>query len=72
MAEIILTIGEQIERSRDGRTQKWIVSKMNDLLPEDEQVTEVDFSNKKNGHLSFTDKQLKALSKILKTTFTFE
>ena len=63
-----LTIGEQIDRNKDGRSQKWIVQKMNDTMQEmnpDYSLTEVQFSNKKNGWDSFTELELTALSEIL-------
>ena len=64
---ISLTIGEQIERVLDGRKQKWVVEK---LRERDNDISEVQFSNKKNGHEPFTEKELKDLSKILKAEFT--
>ena len=60
----LLTIGEQIDRAKDGRSQKWIVKKMNDA---DIEISEVEFSNCKNGHSKFTEKALAKLSEILGT-----
>tara|TARA_R110000868_G_scaffold364642_1_gene627521 strand:- start:66 stop:281 length:216 start_codon:yes stop_codon:yes gene_type:complete len=68
MAEKIkLTIAEQIDRAREGRSQTYIVGKMNDAGVE---ITEVTFSRKKLGRAedSFTKDELKALSEILGTT----
>lgn len=70
MAVITLTLAEQIERSLDGRKQNWVVNKMNETLPETEQITVVQFSNCKNGNTSFSEKQLSTLSGILGTEFT--
>lgn len=67
--EIKLTIGEQIERSRDGRSQKWIVAKM---VENGIEITEVQFSNKKNGHDNFSEKELTILSEILGVTLSAE
>lgn len=61
-----LTIGEQIDRYRDGRSQKWMIGK---LLDKGIKITEVQFSNKKNGN-GFDEKELKALSEILGTKLT--
>jgi hypothetical protein len=57
-----LTIGEQIDRHRQGRSQKWIVSKM---VEKGIKITEVKLSNKKNGYELFTEDELAALSEIL-------
>lgn len=58
-----LTIGEQIDRSRDGRSQKWMIGK---LLEKGIKITEVQFSTKKTGNC-FEPEELKALSEILGT-----
>lgn len=63
----LLTIGEKIDRIRDGRTQKWVVRKMNE---EGITISEVQFSNKKNGSDTFSDQEIKILSKILGTKLT--
>lgn len=60
-----LTITEQINRTLDGRKQKWVVDKMNELGGHE--LTEVRFSNKKNGHDEFTPEELKTLQEILGT-----
>lgn len=66
MAELIaLTLEEKIDRAKDGRTQTWIVGKLNDLLPDGEKITEVNFSRKKKGFEQFTQAELSALSKVL-------
>lgn len=71
MAEnISLTLEEKIDRAKDGRTQTWIVDKMNELLPDTERITEVRFSRKKTGKDQFTDLELKTLSEILNTDLT--
>jgi hypothetical protein len=63
MAEkTILTIAEQIDRAKDGRSQKWIVGK---LVEAGIEMTEVRFSNKKNGPDTFTKEELTKLSEIL-------
>ena len=61
--KVKLTISEQIDRARDGRTQRSIVAKLKEAGFE---MSEVDFSNKKNA-VSFTPEELKALSEILGT-----
>lgn len=60
--KVILTIKEQIDRNLDGRKQKWVVEKLNELGNE---VTDVTFSRKKNGDVAFSEKELQDLSKIL-------
>lgn len=70
MAEVVLTIGEQIERSLDGRKQKWVVQRMNEDLPDTDKLSEVQFSNCKNGNTSFSEAQLNVLAKILNAEFT--
>ena len=67
MAKIELTIGEKIDRAKDGRTQTWIVGKLNELLPETEKISEVQFSRKKTGKENFTELELKNLSELLNT-----
>jgi hypothetical protein len=67
--KILLTIGEQIDRAKQGRTQKWIVREMNSKLEATDQINEVDFSNKKKGYGSWSQQQLKALSEVLQTEF---
>lgn len=68
--KIALTLNEQIDRAKDGRSQKWIISKMNEAgLP----INDVQFSRKKlanNPEDSFTETELSALSTILNTDFT--
>ena len=64
--KIILTIGEQIDRYKDGRTQKWIIGKMQE---KGISITEVQFSVKKNGNC-FEPAELAALSEILGTELT--
>ena len=68
MAEKIkLTIAEQIDRAREGRSQTYIVEKMVDAGVK---ITEVIFSRKKLGRAedSFTNDELKTISQILGTT----
>lgn len=60
-----LSISEQIDRCRDGRSQKSIVEKMN---KPNAKMTDVMFSRKKKAKVlkdSFSEPELKALSKIL-------
>lgn len=64
---VSLTIGEQIDRAKDGRSQKWIVRK---LRESGIVMTEAAFSYKKNGTLSFTEEELKKLSELLGAEFT--
>lgn len=63
--KVELTLEERIDRARDGRTQTWVVGKLNELLPDDQKMTEVKFSRKKKGHEDFTEIELLALSEIL-------
>lgn len=65
--KIELTIGEKIDRAKDGRTQTWIVGKLNELLPDGEKISEVQFSRKKTGKEDFTELELKNLSELLNT-----
>ena len=63
MAEKIkLTVSEQIDRAKEGRSQSWIVNQMN---KKGCQLNEVQFSRKKKGHSDFTKEELEALSIIL-------
>jgi len=62
--KILLTIGEQIDRYRDGRSQKWMIAK---LKEKGITITEVQFSNKKTGNC-FEETELTALSEILGET----
>lgn len=66
--KIKYTIGEQIDRAKDGRTQTWIVNKMNESGIE---ITETQFSRKKKGHEKFTDEELKSLSEVLGTEVNY-
>ena len=59
-----LTIEEQINRAKDGRSQSHIVRKLNEVGVE---MTDVNFSRKKKGWDNFTEPELKALSEILGT-----
>jgi len=69
--KIILTIGEQIDRARDGRTQTHIISKMNAIAKErkleDWIMDDSKFSRKKLGHDEFTAEELEILSEVLGT-----
>ena len=59
--KLTLSIAEQIDRYRDGRTQRWIIEKMNQ---NGAQLTDVTFSNKKKSG-TFTPQELQQLSEIL-------
>ncbi len=61
-----LTLEEKIDRARNGRSQTWIISKMNEIGCE---LTDSKFSRKKKGHETFTEDELKALSTVLETEF---
>lgn len=61
--KVKLSIAEQIEKAKDGRTQRWIIQKLNDAGVS---MTDVTFSNKKNAN-TFTKEELAALSTILGT-----
>lgn len=63
--KVELTLEERIDRARDGRTQTWVVNKLNEILPADEKITEVKFSRKKKGHEEFTETEMNALQEIL-------
>jgi len=66
--KVKLTVAEQIDRAKDGRTQRWIIQKLNDAgIP----MNDVTFSNKKNG-VTFSKEELQALSQILGTEITAE
>lgn len=62
-----LTIAEQIDRVKDGRSQTSIVEKM---VAAGLEINEVKFSRKKLGREEFTPEELKALSEILGTEIT--
>lgn len=64
--KVSLTIGEKIDRAKDGRSQKWIVNKMVEAGLE---ISEVQFSIKKKGN-SFDKDEIKVLSEILSTDLT--
>lgn len=65
--KVKLSTSEQIDRARDGRSQKSIVEKINEMGI---LMTEVQFSRKKKGPDTFTDNELKALTEILGTEIT--
>lgn len=60
-SKLSLTISEQIDRAKDGRSQRSIVEKMNQS---GFQITETIFSNKKK-YGGFTEQELAKLSEIL-------
>lgn len=66
-AKIKLSIGEQIDRAKDGRTQTSIIEKMKERGIE---IDDSKFSRKKLSRLEdvFTQEELKVLSEILGTT----
>ena len=64
-----LTIGEKIDRARDGRSQTSIVIKMREAGITD--ITDVTFSRKKRGHDTFTEQELTVLSEVLGTEITY-
>jgi hypothetical protein len=59
-----LRLSEMIDRAKEkeGRTQKWIISQMQ---KRGIVISDVLFSRKKKGVMSFTEEELKALSEIL-------
>ena len=59
---IKLTLSEQIDRGRSGRTQTYIVRQLNEMGIV---MNDVQFSRKKLGSDSFTEKELSALQEIL-------
>lgn len=59
---IELTLEEQIDRAKDGRTQSFIVMLM---VKKGIKINEVQFSRKKKGAALFTKEELFALSEIL-------
>lgn len=65
MAEIALSLAEKLDRAREGRTQTWIINKMNEVLKE--KINEVQFSRKKLGNDTFTDREIQVLKEILPT-----
>lgn len=64
---ISLTIGEKIDRAKDGRTQKHIVKKMNEAGIK---ISEVQFTRKKAGDDDFSALEIQTLSEILSTDLT--
>ena len=64
MAEKIkLSLGERIQRAREGRSQRWIIGQMNKAGIK---INDVQFSRKKWDE-TFSDEEIKALSEILST-----
>ena len=63
-AKVKLTISEQIDRAKDGRTQRWIIQKLNE---KGVQMNDVTFSNKKRLD-TFSQDELEVLSEILGVT----
>jgi len=70
LPKVKLTVAEQINRARraEGRTQRWIIQKMNEA---GFGMDDVSFSVKKNA-VTFTKEELAALSKILGTEIIAE
>ena len=64
-----LSIGEQIDRAKDGRSQTSIIEKMKAAGIQD--MDDYKFSRKKlsRDNFKFTEEELKVLSEILGTTF---
>lgn len=63
--EITLTVSEQIDRAKKGRSQVSIISEMRDEYGID--ISDVQFSRKKKGLVdSFNHLEIRALNKILK------
>jgi hypothetical protein len=70
--KIELTLEEKIDRSREGRSQMWIVSKLREMGCG---MSEAQFTRKKKDIYttdSFTETELSALSTILNTDFTIQ
>ena len=65
MEVIKLNIAEKIERAKDGRTQVWIIQKMNQILPDDKKLSEAMFSRRKKGFEEFSEQEIKALEAVL-------
>lgn len=64
--ELILSISEQIDRARDGRSQSWIVNKMKE---NGIKISDSQFSRKKKGFENFTELEKKVLKKIINVNF---
>lgn len=63
LEKTILSVSEKIDRAMDGRSQRWLVGKLNELGIK---ISEAKFSNKKTGRIdSFTKNELKVISKLL-------
>ena len=63
--EITLTVSEQLDRARKGRSQISIIKEMRDQYGID--ITDVQFSRKKKGLVdSFNHVEIRTLNKILK------
>jgi len=61
VAKQTLSVSEQLEIARDGRTQRSIVAKM---VAAGIEISETDFTNKKK-YNGFTDEEVAKLSEIL-------
>lgn len=67
MAEKIkLSLGEKIQRAKEGRSQRWIIQQM---VKKGFKINDVQFSRKKWDD-TFSPKELAALSEILSTDLT--
>jgi hypothetical protein len=72
MNKVTLTLEEQIDRAREGRSQMWIVSKLREMGCG---MSEAQFTRKKKDLYpsdKFNEQELSALSAILNTDFTIQ
>lgn len=58
MEQTVLPIPEQVTKALDGRTQRWLA--LNAKIPESE------LSKKMNGHIDFTEEEIKSINELLK------
>ncbi len=57
-------LSEKIDRAKDGRSQTWIVGKMQE---KGIKINDVQFSRKKKGNIPFTEEEIEFLSELLET-----
>ena len=66
MAKVKLSVAQQIDNAKDGRTDKWVAQELQKELG-GKILSRPGFSQKKNGYkgLKFSEPELCALSKVL-------
>ena len=68
MIEETLTLEQRIEKALDGRTQTYIVKK---LQEKGIKINDVQFTRKKKGISNFNEEEIKELKKLLKVNIVY-